>query len=113
MRKKPGIYSEYAIAAFARAAQHQGGIQGRNVPAALRADLVAVEKTFATAEADHIAAVKAVYIPHQGNCHVPKCILRERTHAYATAARYSEQTVYRLLTEMQKFFAEYRGLTVE
>ena len=113
MRRKSGIYSEYAIAAFAIAAQYRGETPGRNVSAALRADLAAVGETFAMMDAEHVAAVKAIYRPYRESCYIPGNILHERTLAHAEAVHYSEETVYRFLAKARKTFAECRGLTVK
>ena len=116
MKVNKGAYSEYAIAAFARAAEKNYPRKAeRGWEEAVRADFAAVRCVFdelMEKKPEIVYAVMAVYVPYRGDtCHIPRRVLHERVLAHAAHSSYSEESVYRMLAKARRMFAERRGLT--
>ena len=120
MSRYKGAYSEYAIAAFVRAAElgypSLEEIKSISTSKPIREDLRAVHNTFEelcrVGRKDYVSAVMAIYKPCAGGDRVQR-LLHDRVVAYSVHCAYSEETVYRMLSRTRRIFAKKRGLTVE
>ena len=122
MKIYKGVYSEYAIAAFVRAAElgypSLEKIKSISTSKPVREDLRAVYSTFETlhqsGEGETVRAVMAIYRPsHESGTRISRAILHERLSIYALGRSYSEESVYRMLANARRLFAKKRGLTAE
>ena len=121
MKIYKGAYSEYAIAAFVRAAEvgypSPEKIKRISASRAVREDLRVVYITFeelrCAGKVDYVGAVMAIYKPYNFGIRIPGHILHERVVAYSMNHAYGEASVYRMLSYARRLFAENRGLSVE
>ena len=120
MRRHKRAYSEYAIAAFVRAAElgypSLEEIKSISTSKPVREDLRAVHNTFEelcrAGRKDYVSAVMAIYKPY-GQGERITGLLHDRVVAYSMNCAYGEASVYRMLSHARCIFAKKRGLTVE